>query len=64
MVAYGFLDLSVDTISSSMKQEAGLFYFFIPQASEIFLHGYGLHLKISSVLSDVHCSLCVELISP
>ncbi|XP_049363348.1 protein PHYLLO, chloroplastic isoform X2 [Solanum verrucosum] len=31
VVAYGFLDLSFDTISSSMKQEAGLFYFFVPQ---------------------------------
>ncbi|KAH0684425.1 hypothetical protein KY289_022177 [Solanum tuberosum] len=31
VVAYGFLDLSFDTISSSMKQEAGLFCFFVPQ---------------------------------
>ncbi|XP_016572692.2 protein PHYLLO, chloroplastic isoform X3 [Capsicum annuum] len=31
VVAYGFLNLSFDTISSSMMQEAGLFYFFVPQ---------------------------------
>nr|XP_016472808.1 PREDICTED: protein PHYLLO, chloroplastic-like isoform X2 [Nicotiana tabacum] len=31
VVAYGFLNLRFDTVSSSMKQEAGSFYFFIPQ---------------------------------
>ncbi|CAN4125211.1 unnamed protein product [Withania somnifera] len=31
VVAYGFLDVSFDTASSSVKQEAGSFYFFVPQ---------------------------------
>ncbi|KAJ8564701.1 hypothetical protein K7X08_001161 [Anisodus acutangulus] len=31
VVAYGFFDLSFDTVSSSIKQEAGSFYFFVPQ---------------------------------
>ncbi|XP_071926454.1 protein PHYLLO, chloroplastic isoform X3 [Coffea arabica] len=30
-MAYGFLDVSFDVISSSMKYEAGSFYLFIPQ---------------------------------
>ncbi|XP_004237229.1 protein PHYLLO, chloroplastic isoform X1 [Solanum lycopersicum] len=39
VVAYGFLDLSFDTISSFMKQEAGLFYFFVPQIELVEFEG-------------------------
>ncbi|XP_060185317.1 protein PHYLLO, chloroplastic isoform X1 [Lycium barbarum] len=39
VVAYGFLDLSFDAISSSMKQEAGSFYFFVPQIEIVEFEG-------------------------